>query len=140
MKLKKIMVAVDGSDHSMRAAAYASDFAVLGSAEILLVYCRKRLSSILGEPYLQQAVAEVMEKSNLILEPFREMFREKGVPFSDRILEGSPGNMIAEAARIENCDMIIMGSRGRSDFEGLLLGSVTHRVLQAAECPVLVVR
>ncbi|OPX38427.1 MAG: hypothetical protein B1H13_11325 [Desulfobacteraceae bacterium 4484_190.3] len=68
------------------------------------------------------------------------MFREKGVPFSDRILEGSPGNMIAEAARIENCDMIIMGSRGRSDFEGLLLGSVTHRVLQAAECPVLVVR
>lgn len=140
MKLKKIMVAVDGSDHSMRAAEYASKLAVLGGGEIILVYCRKRLPSILGEPYLQEAVAKAMEKSNLILEPFRNMFSEKGVPFEDRILEGSPGDMIAEAARIEDCGMIVMGSRGRSGFEGLLLGSVTHRVLQLATCPVLVIR
>jgi len=140
MELKKIMVAVDGSDHSMRAAAYATDMAQLAGGEVILVYCRRRLSSILGEPYLQEAIADVLEKSDLLLEPFRKVLREKGVPFTDRILEGSPGNMIAEAARIEKCDMVIMGSRGRSDLEGLLLGSVTHRVLQSAPCPVLVVR
>jgi nucleotide-binding universal stress UspA family protein len=140
MELKKIMVAVDGSDHSLKATEYAAGLAELGGAEIILVYCRRHLSSILGEPYFQQVVADVMEKSNLLLEPFRKMLTEKGISFADRILEGSPGTMIAEAARIENCDMIIMGSRGRSDLEGLFLGSVVHRVLQSAPCPVLVVR
>ena len=140
MELKKIMVAVDGSEHSRKAAEYGSEMAQMAGAEVILVYCRRRLSSLLGEPYLQQAIADVLEKSNLLLEPFRKLFSEKGVPFTDRILEGPPGNMIAESARIEQCDMIIMGSRGRSDLEGLLLGSVAHRVLQSATCPVLVVR
>jgi len=140
MKLKKIMVAVDGSNHSLKAAEYASDLAALAGAEVLLVHCRRRLSAILGEPYFQQAVAEMMEKSNEILEPFRSLFSKKGIPFTDLILEGTPGNVIAEAAEAEQCHMIIMGSRGRSDFEGLLLGSVAHRVLQVASCPVLIIR
>lgn len=47
---------------------------------------------------------------------------------------------IVEVAKIEHCDLIVMGSRGRTDLEGLLLGSNTHRVLKTAPCPVLVMR
>lgn len=140
MELKKVMVAVDGSEHSMRAAEYAADLARLGGAHIILVYCRRRLSPILGEPYFQQALETLMEQSTRLMEPFVKTLQEKGIPFTDTVLEGSPGSMIPEAARIEGCDMIVMGSRGLSNLEGLFLGSVTHRVLQSASCPVLVVR
>ena len=58
----------------------------------------------------------------------------------DRIFEGPAGHAICEAAEIEKVDMIVMGTRGGNDLEGLLLGSCTHRVLKTAPCPVLVVR
>ena len=48
--------------------------------------------------------------------------------------------MIAKEAEDLDADLIVMGSRGRSDIEGLLLGSVTHKVLTLATVPVLVVR
>ena len=45
-----------------------------------------------------------------------------------------------EVARVEKCDLVVVGTRGLSDFEGLLLGSVAHKVLVSAPCPVLTVR
>jgi nucleotide-binding universal stress UspA family protein len=65
---------------------------------------------------------------------------EKGVDFSERLLEGPPRQAVAEVASRESCDLIVIGSRGLSDLEGLFLGSVTHRVLRVAPCPVMVIR
>ena len=140
MQFKKILVPVDGSDHSMRAAEYALELAKLIDAEIFLLHCRKTLPAVLGEPYYQKAVDDLMEKSNELIEPYRDLFQEAGIQFTYRILEGRPTNIIPEVAEIEECDMIIMGSRGHTNLEGLFLGSVTHRVLHIAPCPVLVVR
>ncbi|MCP4755050.1 MAG: universal stress protein [Proteobacteria bacterium] len=60
--------------------------------------------------------------------------------FSERILEEPAGSVIPNVAEIEKSSMIVMGSRGLTDLEGLFLGSVTHRVLHLAPCPVLVGR
>lgn len=140
MEIKKILVPVDGSEHSMRSSGYALDLARLVDAEIILIYCHKPFPVILGEPYYQRAVDDLMQKSNTLLHPFRELLRKGGIQFTDRILEGSPWDIISEVAKIEQCDMIVMGSRGHTDLEGLFIGSVTHRVLSSAPCPVLVVR
>ena len=140
MKVEKILVPVDGSDHSMRAAEYAAELAIRLSAEIILLYCHKAFPVTLGEPYFQQAIDKITKKANSRLDPFRRLLKDKAVPFSDRIMEGPARETIINVAVIEKLDMVIMGSRGLSDLEGLVLGSVTHRVLRSAPCPVLVIR
>ena len=140
MKLKKILVPVDGSDFSMRAAAYAVEMAKLMDSEIMLMHCHKSFPVVLGEPYFQNAINKILKKSNELLEPYRKILQDAGVAYSDRVLEGRAAKAICEVAEIEKADMIVMGSRGRNDLEGLLLGSCTHRVLKTAPCPVLVIR
>ena len=140
MNIKTILVPVDGSDHSERSTAYAADLAGTVGGEIILMHCHRRFPSVLGEPYYQKVVDEILEGANELLEPYRRILRDAGVPFTEKILERPAGGAILDVAKTENCDLVVMGSRGRNNLEGLLLGSVTHRVLEAAPCPVLVVR
>ena len=140
IQIKKILLPVDGSDHSMHATQYAADLARMMQAEIILLHSHKPFPVVLGEPYFQKAVHTIMKHSNELLAPYRDALKEKEVAFSDRIMEGHANDVIVEVAEIEQCDLIVMGSRGRTDLEGLLLGSNTHRVLKTAPCPVLVMR
>ena len=135
----KILVPVDGSPPSHKAADYAAKMAGLMAAELLLLYCHKPFPSVIGEPYLQKAITQRLENSQKLLTPYRKMLAQNDIVISERILEGPPGSRICETARIEGCEMIVMGSRGRTDLQGLLLGSTAHRVLHCAPCPVLVV-
>jgi len=140
MQIKKILLAVDGSDHSMKAAEYAVEVAKLTQGEILVLHCHRPFPISPGEPYFEMAVAEIQDGTHRILDPFIALLKKSGVPFSDQIEEGRAGDVIPKVADIEACDVIVMGSRGRSELKGLVLGSVTHRVLRTAPCPVLVVR
>ncbi|MFP4315930.1 MAG: universal stress protein [Desulfovibrionales bacterium] len=140
MAYKKILLPVDGSDPSLRAATHASEIASKFRAEILLLHCQ------LAFPYAREGgvYAEVsrrmQELADELLEPYRVMLDDAGISYSDRVLEGRPVDLIAEVAHIEKIDLIVMGSRGHSEIEGFFLGSATHRVLYRAECPVLVIR
>mgnify|MGYP001087869634 CR=1 FL=1 len=140
MEFKKLLVPVDGSEYSMRAARAAADLAASTGADIILVHCHKSFPALLGEPYYQNAVTRILQDATALLEPFRELFAEKGIACVERLLEGPPRQAIADVAKHENCDLIVIGSRGLSDLEGLFLGSVTHRVLRVAPCPVMVIR
>ena len=140
MELNRILVPVDGSDCSMRAAEYAADVAKLMDSEIMLMHCHKSFPVVLGEPYFQKAINKIAKKSNELLHPYKIMLEGASVRCVDRILEGPAAKAICEVAEIEKVDLIVMGCRGRSDLEGLLLGSCTHRVLKTASCPVLVIR
>ena len=140
MNIKTILVPVDGSDHSERSTAYAADFAGTVGGGIILMHCHRRFPSVLGEPYYQKAVSQTLKEANELLAPFRKLFQEKQVDFTERLLEGPPRQAVAEVAKHEQCDLIVIGSRGLSDLEGLFLGSVTHRVLRVAPCPVMVIR
>ena len=140
MMIKKILVAVDGSEHSMHAARYAAELAMQMDAEIILIHCHKPFPAILGEPYFQHAIDKINEEARKLLEPYVTLLKESNVTYADRVLDGSPAENITNAAVVEKVDLIVMGSRGLNDLEGLLLGSVTHRVLKTSPCPVLVIR
>ena len=139
MESRRFLLPVDGSEHAAKALETATQMAGRLSGEILLLHCRKPLPLYLGEPYFQEVHDQVMSHTEALMAPYREQLEASGVPFTECILEGRPAEVICRTARLEKCQLIIMGSRGRTDLQGLLLGSVTHRVLHAAPCPVLVV-
>ncbi len=70
-------------------------------------------------------------------------FKSAGIPVRGEVVWTTPGkaaDAIVDTATEDNAGLIVMGSRGLSDIEGLLLGSVTPKVLQHADRPVLVDR
>lgn len=69
-----------------------------------------------------------------------EELRKQGWKVEVVVEEGTPDFVITERAKATNVDLIVMGTHGRSGLGHLLLGSTTERVLQYAECPVLVVQ
>lgn len=140
MEIKKIMVPVDESAYSMDALKYSIDFARKMDCHILLFHCHREFPSVIGEPYLQYAIEKILKTSEEVLKPYRKILKESGVGFSELVLEEPAGKAIVEAAEIEKIDLIIMGTKGKTDLEGLLMGSTTHRVLHLSPCPVLIVR
>ncbi|MCD4741489.1 MAG: universal stress protein [Desulfobacteraceae bacterium] len=138
MEIKKILNPVDGSDHSMRATEYAIKLAKLMNAEIILLHCHARFPTILAEPNFQKAVNQITKAAEELVKPIVEMLEQDEVKFDVRFLEGNPGNRIPEVVTIEKIDMIVMGSRGVTNFSGLVLGSVAHQVLHKADCPIFI--
>ncbi|MBT6339101.1 MAG: universal stress protein [Desulfobacula sp.] len=140
MNIKLILNPVDGSQHSIHSTHYAIELTKLLNAKIILMHCHERFPIVLSEPYFQQAVNEIGKASEELVEPFIKIFEKAEVEYDVRILEGAPGNKIPEVARIEKIDLIVMGSRGVTNFTGLLLGSVAHQVLHKSDCPVFITK
>lgn len=140
MQLKNILIPVDGSEHSRRAVEYGADLAVMTKAKIVLLQCRKTVPTFLGQPNAQEMLERLNKESEAILEPFKQYLNDKKADYTDLIVGGRPSEVVVYVAEAEKCDLIVMGTRGKSEIEGLVLGSVTHRALHAAPCPVLVVR
>ena len=92
------------------------------------------------ETGMKEVAAQYMDNQSLTHHALRDALDQADIPFEERIMEGPAADTIVKVAAIDRCDLIIMGTRGRNDLQGLLLGSVTHRVLQTAPCPVLVIR
>ncbi|EGJ50983.1 universal stress protein [Desulfocurvibacter africanus] len=140
MNLRLIILPVDGSEHSRHAVEYAADLAGGMDAEIVVLNCQPPVPAFLGEPNFQQAVEYRDAEAEEILSPVRDYLSGLGLRFRDMAVEGAPGEAIADVAKAERADLIVIGSKGKTDLEGLVMGSVTHCVLHIAPCPVLVVR
>ena len=140
MELQKIIVPVDGSEHAMNAARYSINLVNKFDCEVLLIHCHKAFPSYLGEPYFQKVVDKTLSEANKLLEPYRELLIQTNIRFQILLFEEPAGKVIPEIAKTEKADLILIGSRGKTDLEGLVIGSVTHQVLHRAPCPVLVVR
>jgi len=141
MKFDTFLNPVDGSAHSRRSTEYAITLAKQFNAKVILLHCHNRFPVVLSEPYYQQALDEIVTASQILVEPYETLLEASGLDYEIRIQEGLPGSTIAEMVKGEDIDLVIMGSRGVSDFEGLFLGSVAHQVLNKCEnCPVFIVK
>lgn len=135
-----ILLAVDGSDHSLKAAKVAGDLARLSGGTLHIVTAFDELPRYLGEPNLSKAIAERTNNAEKILQAAVNEVGEIPGDCESEYLEGSPAETILRDAETHNADVIVMGTRGRGEMRSLLLGSQSHKVLSEAACPVMLVR
>jgi nucleotide-binding universal stress UspA family protein len=170
-RMERILVALDGSEHSDKALDLASDIAGKYAAELVLLhvmsdkpltdaerqmaeveYLDELVSSLDasragagGDPRLRaqrvlQHYADVAHRfreamGNRLITQARKRAGEKRVRAVQTLLEdGDPAKTILRVAKGLGVDMIFLGSRGLGDIKGLLMGSVSHKVAQLAEC------
>ena len=147
--IKKILVATDGSDHAKKAIDYACDLALKYDAEVYLLYViyksgvPKSLLKVIEAHRIEKTPehAILKEIGDRIIKMAERECREKGVKnFQSSIIEGDPAQAIIEFAREKGVDMIVMGSRGLGNLEGVFLGSVSHKVCNLAHCTCLTVK
>lgn len=152
-----ILVAVDGSTHSMHAATVASEIAHQYGAALILLH-------VMGQEPMPKVPLDETEIGHLnmaeqarihaqrvreaqcadgsdLLRRVEQTAKAKGVHrVIHELADGNPAEQVLDHARQHKADLIVMGSRGLSDFGGLLLGSISHKVSQLSECACLTIR
>ncbi len=139
-KVDAIVAAIDGSPISARVTSYAADLARRYDAVIYLVYAHPPVPSYLGDEQFYRVAGEEVERGRELLRPYADALTRAGLRVEVEVLEGPPPRAILAVAEAREADMIVIGSRGLGAIRGLLLGSVSERVVRMAKCPVLVVR
>ena len=145
--MMRILVATDGSPHAKQAAALAARLArELRETEVVLLNVGHIPAIALGGPGADIMVdygmlEEGFEKAgHAILDQTATAFHGIDAPVKKLYRRGEPSHEILAAATEVKADMILMGSRGLGQIGGLILGSVSERVLHGAHVPVLIVR
>ena len=137
----KILVAIDGSDTSLKALDKAMLLAEQKQSEITLLAVGKIFlfpsAVVIDINLIREALEEQYDE---VLKDAQARVNEKGIASKIVYREGDPAQQILEFANEGDYDLIIMGSRGLGGFKEVILGSVSHKVAQLARCPVLIVK
>lgn len=135
----KILLAADGSAHSIRAAEHAVHIAKCnGSSLVEVVYVVDQDTS--KSDVLHHWNGDVNDKRRDKLKAIENLLENAGIPFELHIFHGDPGPTIVDYGKNNNIDIVVIGSRGLNALQELVLGSVSHKVAKRAHCPVLIVK
>ena len=138
-EFKRIILPVDGSEYSSRAAKKAFTLAKGTGTDILAIYVVENLPVY---PEIAGWYPEMLESSKryglTILDEIEKMGAKNGVVVVTKLKEGHPEQVIIKEARKN--DLIVMGCKGRSGLSSILVGSVCEKVFHHSSSPVMVVR
>ncbi|MFO0580737.1 MAG: universal stress protein [Anaeromyxobacteraceae bacterium] len=139
--MKRILVAIDGSDPAQKAARMAADIALRFGAKLTLVHVVPKL--LLPPDVYGLTIAEVEKEhrayADRLLEKAVSSLDESGLEISTAVLYGSPAEAIAEEGAASDVGMIVVGSRGNGAVARMFLGSTSDRLVHISPRPVLVV-
>jgi nucleotide-binding universal stress UspA family protein len=144
--MHKILVAIDGSEHSERAVLYLigliQDGGLLGgSVEVHLVNVQPLLPTRIAQDmggaeldrYYEGKSAEETQKAVALL-------NQEGIVFTLHTLQGDAASKIIVCSQSLGCDSIILGSHGNGFLAGIFLGSVAAKVIQLSSIPIILVK
>lgn len=137
---KKIMVAVDGSDNSLRAVDEALEIARMNHAHVSFLSVIANIDNFNWEGVYLEIMKKSKEFYEKILSNAAQKCTEAGIENSTAIKAGYAPKTICEEAKQQGIDLIILGSRGLGSVERFILGSVSSYVSAHAHCSVMIVK
>jgi len=135
----KILHAIDGSEHSFRALKLALGLAKLNSSELHTVCVEELPYPAQGEEN-RPVTREVGGRIEKVLEKARAMAEESQVTLHTHVVAGRPVHVIVKLAADLDVDLLVFGAQGHSALYQRIIGSKADRLMQLAQCPVLVVK
>jgi nucleotide-binding universal stress UspA family protein len=136
--IQTILHATDFSDRSQPAFQMACALARQLGARLILLHVAVPPVAVYGEGMM--ATLPVNDLEAIRRQLLDVKVPDPQVPIERRVVEGDPAEEIVRVARDVPCDLIVLGTHGRSGLERLLMGSVAEQVVRRAVCPVLTVR
>ncbi len=143
MNISKILCAVDLAEDSALIAKYANRMAAGMNAEVLVLYAAPTLKQYVGFHVQPATIGHFVEEITTAAQEKMDGF--VGAHFTDvkaegRVIVGYASEEIIRTAVAENCNLIIMGTHGRTGLDRILFGSVAEKVVQKSSVPVLTLR
>ena len=141
----RVLLAVDGSEYSNRAAEGVRGLVSVKSLTVLHVLDLPRLTYPMLGPEIAKDLAMTVEQAmraegEQVLKRTMSHLSSHIAPVDKRLAEGAAAEMIISVAQEIQADLILMGARGVGQVQELVLGSVSHRVLAHAPCPVFIIK
>ena len=146
----KIVVGIDGSEESMKAAEYAISIAKLYNAELIAITV---LTSDIGYIYsspgvesppltVKEIVLLAGDEAKKWFDEIKEKANKKGIQLKTEsiVAKKSLLNTILEYVEEHNINLVVVGTRGRSGIKKMLLGSIASGLVTYSPCPVLVIK
>ena len=146
--IKKILVATDGSEHAKKAVDYACDVGLKYAAMVYVLHVvnksgiTKKLLGLIEEHRKVKNVDVLLrEIGERIIGAAKDEVEKKGLKkFHLLLIEGDPAESIIRVAQKKKVDLIVIGSRGLGNLEGVFLGSVSHKVCNLADCSCMTIK
>lgn len=147
-KISNILVAIDGSEHSFKAAEYALELSRLYASKLFAVTVtyiptQEKLTQkqVIGKGLVEDESAGT-QASETWFDNFIQKAASMGVDLTPELINSTRpvDYVILEFAEKQSIDLIVVGTKGRTGFKKLLLGSTATSVVTYAHCPVLVVK
>ncbi|MFD2705949.1 universal stress protein [Salibacterium lacus] len=137
---QNILLAADGSDHSLRAVRHAIGL-VKGEEEphidvIYVVDVDTSKTDVLH--YGNTDVIQTKRKEKLT--PMEDILTQENISYDIHLKHGEPGPSIVKFANEGSYDCVVLGSRGLNQLQTMVLGSVSHKVAKRVDCPVLIIK
>jgi nucleotide-binding universal stress UspA family protein len=145
-RLNKILVAYDGSPHSKEALNWAINLSILSGAQVMVVKVMDAIQATLypvdepAGPRFEKALEKMRQEDQRLVDEAVATAQNCGVKVTGVILQGNIAEAILDYAKKGNFDLIVAGTKGRGVLEGLLMGSVTQKLVSLSSIPIFVVK
>lgn len=138
----RILVAIDGSKMSNKALKSALQIAKERFSKVGVIHVEKNV--MISENMTTDSIDEIYSKINhevdALFDEAKVLAEDEDLEIDTHYVMGDPAVQIVKTAEEGNYQLIVMGSRGLGAIKGIVMGSVSYKVLQLSHCPVLIIK